>query len=216
MVKTNLFEIHELTRQTYNKIADKYHKLFKDEMNQKKYDREFFDRFAKTLKKIDLICDAGCGPSGHIGKYLYDKGYNVFGIDISDRCIEIARAYNPNMKFERMDMAIMTIADQSLAAIISYYSIIDTPKDMIDKFFQNFYKKLKPKGKLLVVVKKGDREGFIKEILGIKTKIYFSLFSEHEIENYFIKNGFKIIHLEIRNPYDFEIDTPRIYAIGEK
>jgi hypothetical protein len=103
-----------------------------------------------------------------------------------------------------------------LAAIISYYSIIDTPKDKIDIFFQNFYKKLQPKGKLLVVVKEGNSEGFIEEVLGIQTKIYYSLFSEQELENYFLNNGFKIQHLETRKPYDFEIEATRIYAIGEK
>jgi trans-aconitate methyltransferase len=216
MTGNNLFETHELTRQAYNKIADKYHELFKDEMKQKEYDRKFLDRFAENLGKNSLICDAGCGPSGHIGRYLYDKGYNVFGFDISDRCIEIAGAYNPMMKFERMDMANMTMADRSLAAIISYYSIIDTPKDKIDIFFQNFYKKLTPRGKLLVVVKEGNSEGFIEEVLGIKTRIYYSLFSEQELENYFLNNGFKIQHLETRKPYDFEIGVSRIYAIGVK
>lgn len=216
MAKDNLLEIHELTRQAYNKAADKYHELFKDEMKQKEYDRKLLDRFAGKLNKNDLICDAGCGPSGHIGKYLYDQGYNVMGIDIADRCIEIARTYNPMMKFERMDMADMTMADQSLSAIISYYSIIDTPKDMINIFFQNFYKKLKPGGKLLVVVKEGNSEGFIEEILGIKTKIYYTLFARQELENYFLNNGFKIQSLETREPYDFEIEVSRIYAIGEK
>ena len=216
MVEDTLFEIHELTRQAYNKIADKYHELFKDEMQQKEYDRRLLDRFAGKLKQDELICDAGCGPSGHIGGYLQEKGCNVMGIDISDRCIEIARAYNPLMKFERMDMADMTMPDRSLSAIISYYSIIDTPKDKIDILFHNFYKKLKPQGQLLVVVKEGNSEGFIEEVLGINTKIYYSLFSRQELENYFLNNGFKIRFLETRKPYDFEIEASRIYAIGEK
>ncbi len=30
----------------------------------------------------------GCGAGGQIGKYIYDKGFRVIGIDISEKCIE--------------------------------------------------------------------------------------------------------------------------------
>ncbi len=43
---------------------------FKDEMAHKEYDRIILDKFSNSLKQKGRICDAGCGPSGHIGKYL--------------------------------------------------------------------------------------------------------------------------------------------------
>ena len=69
----------------------------------------------------------GCGPSGHIGKYLFDKGLNVTGIDMSEKCIDIAKNYNRDMTFKRMDMMNLQVDDQSIDGIIAFYSIIHTP-----------------------------------------------------------------------------------------
>lgn len=63
-----------MTRQAYNDAADKYHSLFYNEMNEKEYDRNLLDSFSELLEPGAAVCDAGCGPSGHIGRYMLDKG----------------------------------------------------------------------------------------------------------------------------------------------
>ena len=35
--------------------------------------------FSSSINNSCLICDAGCSPSGHIGKYLQQKGHQVIG-----------------------------------------------------------------------------------------------------------------------------------------
>ena len=82
--------------------------------------------------------------------------------------------------------------------------------------FQEFHRVLKTGGKLLVVVKEGDHEGFQEELLGFKTSIYFTLFKQEEIVEYYVENGFKILFDQKRSSYEDEISLSRIYAIGEK
>jgi len=157
----------------------------------------------------------GCGP-GHITRYLFDKGLNVFGIDISERCIQIAQTENPKMRFQVMDMARLDIADESIDGIISFYSIIHTPKRLIHILFHEFNRVLKKSGKMLVVVKKGNMEGYLDELEGFKTRLYFTNFTEEELKSYLQTCGFELIFLETRQPYDFKIPVERIYAIGKK
>ncbi len=208
--------INSKTRQAYNLAAQRYHELFHDEMNQKEYDRHLLDRFAQSFTKDSLVCDAGCGPSGHIGRYLFDQGIPVLGVDIADRCVELARANNPGMRFERCDMGELPFAEETFDGIIAYYSIIDTPKSQVDRFFREFQRVLKPGGRLLVAVKAGTTEGYLAELLGIETEIYFALFTQEEIRSYYEDHGFRLEFLEQRNPYDFEINAERIFAIGIK
>lgn len=208
--------IHSKTRHAYNLAAKKYHELFSNETNEKVYDRNLLDLFANKFVRGSLICDAGCGPSAHIGKYLFDKGMKVIGVDISDRCIEMAKEINPDMQFKREDIANLSFDGDFFDGVISYYSIIHTLKKSIGKIFDEFHRVLKPDGYLLVAVKAGSDEGFLNELLGIKTEIYFSLFSEQEIESYFKKAGFVVDFLERRNSYDFEIKNERIFAVGRK
>lgn len=203
-------------KEAYNDIADKYLDLFHNELESKEYDRNILDFFAGHFKPGALLCDAGCGPSGHIGKYLYDNGMRVVGVDISDRCIEIAKKTNPGLEYICNDIAGTSFPDSHFDGIVSYYSIIHTPKKLVPVIFKEFYRILRPGGYLLVTVKEGSEEGLINELIGIKTEIYFSLFSEAEIKDYFVKSGFELVFSESRDPYDFEIQNKRIYAIGNK
>jgi len=212
----SLKTIHSKTRHAYNLAAQKYHELFHNELKEKAYDRNLLDSFGGKFDKGALICDAGCGPSVHIGRYLADKGMRVVGIDISDRCIEMAKALNPDMPFKREDIMKLSFGRDAFDGIISYYSIIHTPKKSVGKIFQEFHRVLKPNGYLLVAVKAGSEEGYVHELLGIKADIYFSYFHEKEIESYFKKAAFAVEYLERRNPYDFEIKNERIFAIGRK
>lgn len=212
----SLQSINSLTRKAYNLAAQKYHDLFHNEMNEKEYDRNLLGSFAALFSKDSLICDAGCGPSSHIGRYLFDKGIQVIGVDISEKCIELAKLYNLEMKFECADIGNMPFDDNAFDGVISYYSIINTPKIYVGKLFTEFRRVLKPNGYLLVAVKAGTFEGYIDDLLEIKTKSYFTLFTVEEIADYFSKAGFLLEFFDKRNPYDFEISNERIFAIGRK
>ena len=205
-----------LTQQAYNLAAQKYHDLFHNEMNEKEYDRKLLDSFAVKFNKDSLICDAGCGPSAHIGRYLFEKGIKVIGVDISEKCVELARLNNPEMKFECADIGSMPFDENSFDGLISYYSIINTPKIYVNKIFAEFRRVLKPDSYLLVAVKAGTAEGFVDDLLGIKTKIYSALFTQDEIAAYFSEAGFLLKFIDKRHPYDFEISNERIFAIGKK
>ena len=212
----NLEHINSMTRHAYNLAAQKYHDLFHNEMNEKEYDRKLLDSFAARFSKDSLICDAGCGPSAHIGRYLFEKGIKIVGVDISEKCVELAQLNNPEMKFECTDIASMPFDDNSFNGLISYYSIINTPKIYVSKVFDEFRRVLKPEGYLLVAVKAGKTEGYIDDLLGIKTRIYSALFTQEEIVAYFSQAGFLLEFFNKRNPYDFEISNERIFAIGKK
>jgi ubiquinone/menaquinone biosynthesis C-methylase UbiE len=211
-----LEKVNELTRIAYNRTAGIYHDLFKDELAKKEYDRKLLDRYAQYFSMNSKVYDMGCGPSGHIARYLHDKGLHVIGVDISEKCVELASTVNPGMKFLRMDISNLHLEDHSIDGIISYYSLIHTPKRLVTKILLEFRRVLKDGGKLLVAVKKGEEEGFLEEFLGQDTKIYFSNFTKDEIEKLLIDARFKIDLLEERDPYREEISVSRIFCIGEK
>lgn len=211
-----LAKINQFTRESYNKAAQKYYDLFHNELEGKKFDKDYLDKFLRLFNSNSLICSVGCGPCGHVEKYIYDKGFRVIGIDISEKCIEIASNNNPQIKFEVGDLSKIKYEDNYFDGIVSYYSILDTPKIYLDKIFNEFYRVLKPGGYLLLVVKEGSTERYESNLLGIETKIYFSLFTEDEIRTVLVRNGFDIEQMTIREPNSEEIRLKRLFAIGKK
>jgi SAM-dependent methyltransferase len=215
-MKKSLTSFNQLTRAAYNQAGGRYHELFRNEMQEKPFDRKLLDQFARNFGPSSLILDAGCGPSGHIGRYLFDKGLTVIGIDISDICVAITSAWNRAMRFQVMDMGCTAFRNETMDGILSYYAIIHTPKYYLDIIFAEYRRILRRGGKLLVTVKAGDKDGFQEELLGVPARIYLSLFSEEELKNLFLRNGFQILHFMNRDPYESEIRISRYYIIGEK
>lgn len=212
----SLKKANELARQAYDLAAAQYHALFHNELDQKPYDQELLADFMSRLDPQAWILDAGCGPSGHIGAYLLGHASPILGIDISRACILMAKRHNPKLHYMQNDMSSMALANGSMGGVISYYSIIHCPKSMVSAFFKEFYRVLMPGGCLLVAVKAGMREAMQSDLLGIETEIYFSLFSEDEICGFLQQVGFTIEFIDRRDPYHFEIENERVFAIGRK
>jgi SAM-dependent methyltransferase len=215
MVMDRLRRVREETKKSYDLAAEKYFEAFRDEMKQKEYDRAFLEEFSSSFPPGARVCDAGCGP-GHITRYLSDLGMDAFGIDISERCIGIAKRENPGMEFRMMDMAGLEMAGGSIDGIVSFYSIIHTPKRLQPLLFREFSRVLRVGGKVAVVVKKGEGEGYVDELMGFKTRLYFASFSEAEVRGYLETSGFRVELVRTRPPYGFEIPVDRIYAVGVK
>lgn len=212
----SLERINQLTQAAYNKAAETYDELFSDELEKKEFDRKFLDEYISYFNSGSLICSAGCGPCGHVENYFFQKGLNVIGIDISEKCIEIAKRHYPDIQFEAGDFTKLKYRDSSFDGLISYYSIIDTPRFYLDKVLNEFNRVLKRNGLLLLVAKEGETEGFEEELLGIKSEIYFSLFTEKEISSTLEKSGFKNIKSVRRDPYPDEIQIGRLFSISIK
>ena len=127
-----------------------------------------------------------------------------------------AAGENPDMAFAQGDLGALGFKDRAFDGIIAFYSILDTPKREVGGLFREFRRILKPSGLLLLAVKAGTTEGVLDEILGLKTPIYFSLFTPEEIRGYYQKAGFAVEFLETRKPNEKEIAVDRIYALGRK
>ncbi|MDR3437857.1 class I SAM-dependent methyltransferase [Telmatospirillum sp.] len=214
-IGTGLTEIRERTRAYYNAVGSRYFELFKDELAQKTDDRALLTRFSELLGLKAELCDAGCGPCGHVTRFLADQGLHVTGVDLSDRCIDLARAAQPELTFRVMDMARMDFGSGSLDGLVAYYSILYTPKAHLPTLFQEFHRVLKPRGKLLVVVEEGDGEGWIPDPMGTGEPTYWVDFREPELRSILESNGFHSLYSAVRDPYHFEIQVRRISVIAE-
>jgi len=211
-----LEKVNKLTRIAYEKSARKYYDLFSDELNKKPFDKKILDEFLSLFNEKSVLCSVGCGPCGHIENYIYQKGIKIIGIDISEKCVNIASENNPGIHFEVGDFLRLNYKDNYFDGIVSYYSIIHTPKKYLRNVFGEFGRVLKKHGALLVVTKEGESEGYEEELLGIKSKIYYSYFTGEEINNTLEKSGFKIIKTIKRKPYKNEIQNERIFSISKK
>ncbi|MEU4579346.1 trans-aconitate 2-methyltransferase [Nonomuraea sp. ATR24] len=188
--------------------ADRYLELFRHELAGKPHDREVLAAFAGRVGPGGRVCDAGCGPCGHVTALLAGHGLDVLGVDLSPRCVELAAREQPGCRFAVMDQRDVT---GGLDGLVSYYSLHDQPKRELPGTLAAWARALRPGGELLVVAKQGDGDGVIDDPLGTGLRVYWAEFTPGELETAARAAGFTIGEITVREAYEDEIAARRIY-----
>lgn len=126
--------------------------------NNIKDDYEFGEIINLTIpSQQSIILDVGCGTGHHVAKFA-SEGYNITGIDTSDKMIDVAKKNYPDYDFEVGDALKSDLFyPNSFTHILCLYFTIYYMKDKM-AFFRNCMNWLKPGGYLVVHLV--DREMF--------------------------------------------------------
>lgn len=146
------------TRTFYDAVAEDYAAQFRDGLAEAPLDRAVIAGFAELVGKDGTVADLGCGP-GRVTGYLASLGLSVFGLDLSESMLAIARRENPGVRFERGSMLELDLPDGALSGALSYYSSIHTPVEELPRLFAEFHRVLAPRGHLLVAFQAATRTG---------------------------------------------------------
>jgi SAM-dependent methyltransferase len=200
---------------SYDRIARAYADEFSAELIRKPFDADLLGHFAEELAGKGLVCDLGCGP-GHIARFMHELGADVCGIDLSMEMVRCARRLNPQIRFQKGDMLGLPVSDASFAAITAFYSIIHLPRERAADALAEMKRVLKPGGKLLMAFHGG--EGFVRrdEWYGEEVAVEATLFQPDEMKGFVEKAGLKVAAIEVREPYDFEYPSKRVYLLAMK
>ncbi|MFF5436758.1 class I SAM-dependent DNA methyltransferase [Streptomyces achromogenes] len=143
------------TRAFYDTIAEDYAVHFRDQLARRPLERALLAAYAEQVGPTGPVADLGCGP-GEITAHLDGLGLSVFGLDLSEAMITVARRRHPGLRFEQGSMRELSLADGALAGVVSWYSSIHTPVDELPALFAEFHRVLAPGGRLLLAFQTGD------------------------------------------------------------
>jgi len=135
----------EEMKQAYNRLAATY------DANRGLFDMSsiFRDFFALLGKQKGHLLDLGCGAGEPIPGYFLEKGWQVTGVDFSEKMLELAKRYQAGMKTTLADITSVGFPEAEFDAIISVYVLFHIEKEKHPHVFSNIYKWLKPGGKAL-------------------------------------------------------------------
>lgn len=180
-------------KNTYNQIAEDW---FKDH-NQDTWWQEGTEKFLAELPVGASILDVGCG-AGVKTRYLAKKGFNVTGIDFSEKMIEIAKRESPEIPFEVADLYEIDKYSKTFDGVFAQAVLLHIPKEKIREVLAKLKAKVNPGGLLYVAVK-GIRDDGIEEVVkkendyGYEYERFFSFFNLQELENYFKELNLELI-----------------------
>ncbi|MFD5691884.1 class I SAM-dependent methyltransferase [Streptomyces rubiginosohelvolus] len=146
-------------RQSYDTVAADYARFVKDPGALDPVSRAVLSAFAELVASPGLgpTADVGCGP-GKVTAYLTGLGVPAFGVDLSPRMIELARAAHPGLRFDVGPMSALAAGDGELGGVLAFYSTHHLPPAELPQVYGEFHRALAPGGHLLLVTRVGEEE----------------------------------------------------------
>jgi len=204
------------TQTSYNAVSREYAERFKDEMDDKPFDRDCLDRLAREVGDLGPICDLGCGP-GQIARYLHRRGVKALGVDLSPKMIAEAQRLNPDIPFHQGDMLDLPDEDNSWGGIAAFYCIIHIPRENIVDALSEMKRVLKPHGHLLVTFHIGQEIKHLDEWWEKPVNLDFAFYLPGEMEGLLEEAGFELVDTLVREPNpEVEVATQRAYLFARK
>jgi ubiquinone/menaquinone biosynthesis C-methylase UbiE len=200
--------ILEKTRENYNLIAKEFSATRREIWEELKF-------LFEGLKEGEKVLDLGCG-NGRWYKVFREKKVDYFGIDNSEKLIEIAKENFPNAKFFVGNALNLPFPDNFFDKVYSIAFLHHIPsEDFRIKVLKEAKRVLRPGGILILICWKiyqwreifallkytllkiiGRSKLDFKDFFvpwGKKTLRYYHCFSKRELENLLRKVGFEIL-----------------------
>jgi 2-polyprenyl-3-methyl-5-hydroxy-6-metoxy-1,4-benzoquinol methylase len=194
----------EDTATRYNRIA----RWWQTQHQGSLYGIAQLKRAIKFTTKKQLAIDIGCGSSGRFIKVLSEHGFQVEGLDISEKMIDLAKQLHPGITFYREDICCWT-PPKLYSLIVAWDSTFHLPLDMQEPVTKKLCDALEPHGVLLFTCGGGcpgeisgtfQEQDFEYSTLGVNA--FLKILSEHQCTS---------LHLE----YD-QYPENHVYIIAQK
>ncbi|WP_329790035.1 class I SAM-dependent methyltransferase [Lentzea sp. DG1S-22] len=140
------------TRTSYDTVAVSYAEHTRGLLDGLPHLRAALRLFAEQVS--GPVADVGCGP-GTVTALLAGLGVDAFGIDLSPAMVELARRDHPGLRFEVGSMT--EPLPGPLGGVLSWWSLIHVPDELVPVVFAHFHRALRPDGLLQLGFHVGDR-----------------------------------------------------------
>ncbi len=160
------------------------------------------------------MLDLGCGAGIPLTKALADT-FDVTGLDISARQIELARRNVPNARFINADIVTHDLPPQSFDAAVASYSLFHIPRAEHEGLFRKLTSWLRPGGLFLANFGIADSEvDYEEDWLG--APMIWSSFDEDRTLTALKKAGFEFLIDRIETEVEDAKSRRWLFILGRR
>lgn len=186
---------HEIS-EIYGEGAQSFSDFFKNAHEFLEYDRR---EFIKSMPNGAKILDCGCGP-GQDSEVFAKLGFNVTGIDITPKFIEMASRRVPDANFIQMDMMDINLSPDTFDGVWVSFSLLHIHQTDVPKVLSNIKRIMKTNGKMMIALHRGPKTDWVAaNISGLNHNCSVQEWVQSDFERVIQESRFKI---EYSRPFE--------------
>ncbi|MFQ5818962.1 MAG: class I SAM-dependent methyltransferase [Candidatus Heimdallarchaeota archaeon] len=186
-------DVVSLNKWAWEHVADIYAK--KDPVDLS----NTFVFFCNCLSRRARILDVGCGTGVPFAQFLVEKGFQVVGIDISSRMVQLAKKNVPQATYRVLSMTDLDY-DEEFDGIVASYSmlLLDPPRFKI--VAQKIINSLKKRGMFYLSLNEPKEEDsnvdeeVVVKIMG--ETMYSRAYTREEVLEVFVPMNMKLLRFQ--------------------
>ena len=179
-----------------HKIYDKIARWFDEHRSRDLFEKSWLDQAIVLLPESSTVLDLGCGMGEPIIPYLLEQGFDVTGVDGSEKLINLAIKRHPKAKFIISDMRDIKL-NQKFDFVIAWHSFFHLSQNDQRGMFKTFSNHLNDGGILLFT--SGPEAGEVWSDNGGEN-LYHASLSPDEYQELLKQHGFQLIDHKISDP----------------
>lgn len=149
-----------IVEQGYDQVAER-HRAWSAGIRQderQRYTRELLDRLPAGARVLELGCGQGTPTTARLA-----ERFDVTGVDISARQLELARQAVPGATFLHADMASLSFPPASFDGVAAFFSLIHVPRAEHAALLERIAGWLRPGGLLVATMGVRDTPGEVED-----------------------------------------------------
>jgi SAM-dependent methyltransferase len=170
----------------------------------------FLEELAALLPADARVLDLGCG-NGKKTARLADR-FDVTGVDVSERQLELARVEAPNATFIHADFMELVAPPGTFDAVTALYSIVHAPREEHPALLDRIRRWLTPGGHFLASMSHVGGPDRFEEWLGVE--MFFSGFDAETNGRLIRDAGFDLLVEEVVWMHEPEGDTAFLWVLA--
>lgn len=203
----------DIVEQGYDRIGEEYERWSTKGTDpaRERYLKVLLEGFPKGAQVLDL----GCG-SGALATRRLSERFQITGVELSSRMVELAQRNIPTATFVRADMASVEFPPELFDGVCAFYSLTHLPQKELPTLLRRVARWLKPGGLFVASMGSGEDPGSVEDEWVGGVPMYFAGHTVQTNEELVEEAGLRVVSARTEAVREAGGDVTFLWMVAKK
>jgi ubiquinone/menaquinone biosynthesis C-methylase UbiE len=203
----------DIVEQGYDRIGEEYERWSTKGTDPAR--ERYLKVLLEDLPKGAQVLDLGCG-SGALATRRLSERFQITGVELSSRMVELAQPNIPTATFVRADMASVEFPPELFDGVCAFYSLTHLPQKELPILLRRVARWLKPGGLFVASMGSGEDPGSVEDEWVGGVPMYFAGHTVQTNEELVEEAGLRVVSARTEAVREAGGDVTFLWMVAKK